>query len=226
MIESSKPIRIRQLSAHLPHDIVIWAEVPLDPSCNNFHPSKSAVTKTYSYYAPLESNAIDLDGVQESLNMLLGQHDFANFGKKDPSRPKSHTVRVLHDADVGILEDEWHGVLRFRFTSDGFLWQQCRRMVTHLLDVGYNRTDPGFTKVLLEANSAVEKPFPQNPHGLVLEHIECPSIPKGKEISSYSLDRFLKHLSALLRNAATQKAVLQGLEESFLESERGTRRGC
>lgn len=169
----------RALNAKLPFDIVVLsvAEVP-----QNFDAQRSAKLKTYTYFllhsdhkSPFLSSFswrvwghLDLEGMQECLDMLVGEHDFTSFKAADSTAKTSvrrieiaHLQRVLlRDLSNGLMgffglagfvnamgaEDNFHpeneggpALIAITLQGPGFLKHMVRNIVGTLLEVGLGR---------------------------------------------------------------------------------------
>jgi tRNA pseudouridine38-40 synthase len=130
---SNKVCNIGELNHFLPEDMGIWAvtQIPLD-----FHPRFDALWKEYRYLYPISpDDSLDLNLIRDGLSILCGPHDFRLFCRKDPSKPDQSTELTLFNAKLEVHPD----YLVFIFRSTHFLWQQIRRMVGFLLDLGSHK---------------------------------------------------------------------------------------
>ena len=215
-LKTEDSINLSQLNAFLPQDIVTWATASLEPSSEFFFPNKVATQKTYTYFAPVNNN-IDINEMRRALEMIKGHHDFSNFAKHDPTRPHQSTLRTLELADVQIQRVGRNTVLMFTFTGDGFLWQMCRRIVSHVLEIGYHTTSLQRTQELLENKTNLAKPSPYDPRGLILRCVDFPNNVNfiNYKRASHFLERFVKLISLYLQDIALKESVLRILKESL-----------
>jgi tRNA pseudouridine38-40 synthase len=152
-----QPVEIqRGLNALLPDDIVVLAAIEVDDS---FHARFSAWSKTYEYRIlnrPVRSalerhhawhirRPLVLAPMQECLQIIQGEHDFAAF-MASGSGVRS-TVRCLYRAELRFPDAEH---LLLVFEGNGFLRQMVRNLVGTIVEVGKGRLSPeGFQRVLL-----------------------------------------------------------------------------
>jgi len=133
----------RALNAVLPADIALWE---LRLAVPGFHPRFDARSRRYRYnvynapardplsgrYSLHVKGAIDVEAMQQGASLLVGEHDFAAFGR--PTQGDS-TVRC-------VLAAEWGGEpprLQFDIEANAFLYRMVRSIVGTLLEVGGGR---------------------------------------------------------------------------------------
>jgi tRNA pseudouridine38-40 synthase len=167
-LKSPKIPILSEINSYLPDSIraLGFTEVP-----DNFQPRKDAELRTYSYFLST-SNDFDLPLAQKTLGMLVGEHDFRNFAKRDTTKEK-RTIKTIEEANiipVGI------NIYQIRISSKSFLWQMVRRIVGHLIEVTDRKSDSKSTLTLLESESVKFKPKAASPENLVLENIHYKGI--------------------------------------------------
>ena len=132
------------LNARLPGDISVRHAEPVDDS---FSARYSARARHYAYrirqalprgayqrqYAWGVRDRLDLDAMQAAAERLVGQHDFAAFGRSP--RPGGHTVRRVHEIKI-VSSGDWVTIL---VAADAFLYGMVRRIAGALVDVGRKR---------------------------------------------------------------------------------------
>lgn len=173
----------RALNAVLPPDIAV---VELGEASDGWHPRFSAKWRHYRYtvlncpvrsplmrrYAHLVTQPLRLDQLQHAADMLLGEHDFASFGRA--MQADETTVRVIHRA-------EWNEVdhlLTFDVVGNAFLRGMVRALVGSMLRVGLSagRPDDQWTvERLTEVLAACDRSKAAAPApacGLCLVHVE------------------------------------------------------
>ncbi|MDL1872798.1 tRNA pseudouridine(38-40) synthase TruA [Deltaproteobacteria bacterium PRO3] len=202
----------RALNAKLPYDIVVLsvAEAP-----GAFDAQKSAKRKTYTYFflhsdhkSPFLSSYswrvwgdLDLEGMQECLDMLVGEHDFASFKAAD-STAKTSVRRIeaarlqrvpLRDVGnslmglfglAGILpalgaEDSFHpeaeagpALIAVTLQGPGFLKHMVRNIVGTLLEVGLRRIGVEEFREILAARDRTRAGATAPAWGLFLVQVE------------------------------------------------------
>lgn len=131
----------RALNATLPDSIAVQSLEETDPA---FHPRFDARSRAYEYTlytAPvrqpllsryawfvLDRKPLNLDVMQQAAARLVGEHDFATFGRPPQGE---NTVRE-------VLRSEFTPgpVLRYHIEANAFLYRMVRRIVAALVRVG------------------------------------------------------------------------------------------
>jgi tRNA pseudouridine38-40 synthase len=163
---------VEALNAVLPDDVAVLAAEAAAP---DFHARHSARARSYRYRlfrrrtpSPFEARRswwyprpIDREALDESVALLLGEHDFRAF---TPADTKHEVFRRT------ILEARWVGAeeaLELEITADSFLRHMVRILVGTMLEL----TPDHLTKLLNEdairANAGTTAP----PWGLYLERV-------------------------------------------------------
>lgn len=147
---------IMALNSRLPHDIRVTdsKRVPQD-----FHARYSCVSKTYEYLvfdgAVLDPflfgrathfyREIDAELMNGLASEFVGRHDFTAFSS--PEKIKGGPVRTVSDFFVSRRED---GIIVFRVSADGFLYNMVRVMVGTLLNAACGKLDASDIRDALE----------------------------------------------------------------------------
>ncbi len=176
----------RALDAVLPPDLAVDA---LGLASEDWHPRFSAKWRHYRYtvlnrpvrsplmrrYAHLVTQPLRLDLLQGAADTLLGEHDFASFGR--PMQAGETTVRVIHRA-------EWNAVdhlLTFDVIGNAFLRRMVRTLVGNMLRVGSSAETVGqsgsqwttsWLAEVLAARDRSKAAAPAPACGLCLMHVE------------------------------------------------------
>jgi tRNA pseudouridine38-40 synthase len=188
LTESALPAMslLRAIGGRLPKDIslVDARDVPL-----GFNASRSAVSKLYRYrvYArrsrPSEEllqrftyhfwHPLDLDGLREAAQSLVGEHDFAAFASKGSVR-ETTVRRVIR---LSIHRHGWQ--VRFDVEGTGFLYNQVRNMVGTLLEVGRGHWPPQLVREILESRDRTKAGPTAPARGLCLQWVryDLPGVP-------------------------------------------------
>ena len=87
---------------------------------------RHAASRTYACYLP--DCAEDISAMRAAGKLFIGKHDFSKYAKDDGRDP----MRVIQRIDVKRKE----GMIEFRVKGESFLWNQVRRMVWALRQVG------------------------------------------------------------------------------------------
>jgi len=147
------------INANLPSDIAV---ADLSASEPDFHPRFDAVWRRYQYRLyhksardPLRDRyswriwpALDHERMQKVADLLIGEHNFAAFGR--PHNSGGRTLRVVSSA---FWEDHADESI-FDIKANGFLYHMVRRLVSFQVDVGLGRRDPESIETLLDNSSA------------------------------------------------------------------------
>ena len=166
----------RALNAVLPRDVSVRTVTPVSAE---FHPRFDACSRRYRYtfynarvrnplmrrYSLHVMDELDIVAMQEATGALVGEHDFAAFGKPPQG---SNTVRC-------VLAAEWSRqspFVIFDIEANAFLYRMVRSVVGTLLEVGRSRLDPeGFRGVLRSCDRSQAGPTLQA-HGLCLMEVK------------------------------------------------------
>lgn len=170
----------RALNAVLPQDVAI---VELGLAEADWHPRFSARRRSYRYtvlnrpvrsplarrYACLVTEPLDLAALRAAAGLLVGEHDFASFGR--PTQGES-TVRVVYAAD-------WHQEgdrFTFDITGNAFLRGMVRSIVGTLLQVGAGRWPVARVSEILAGRERALAAAPAPACGLCLMRVEYESV--------------------------------------------------
>ena len=163
------------LNARLAGDIAVRHAELVDES---FNARYSARARHYAYrirqalprgayqrqYAWGVRESLDLAAMQAAGKRLVGQHDFAAFGRSP--RPGGHTVRRVHEIEIKAAGD-W---ITIAVAADAFLYGMVRRIAGALVDVGRKRRSLDWIDGLLNGSSLGLRLAPSQ--GLVQVRVE------------------------------------------------------
>lgn len=134
---------VRSMNGILPDDVKVKSIKE-----TKLHARFSAKSKTYLYKMyisdidlPLYDNflrvpsTIDFYGMKQASEILIGEHDFANFCASG-SEVQS-TVRTIYDIKWKKIGEELH----FYITGNGFLYKMVRNIVGLLIELGKGKID-------------------------------------------------------------------------------------
>ena len=174
----------RALNAVLPDAVgVQWIqEVP-----ERFHARFSAVSRSYCYtvwnasapsplrarYTYHRSQVLDVAKMQSACELLIGNKDFAAFGRSpdEARKPGPHSsVRTILEARCERHESS----IYFHFTANAFLTGMVRRMVGTLLLVGQERLGLDEFAMIVQRAEKTHPGSAAPPHGLCLVRVEYP----------------------------------------------------
>lgn len=173
---TTKPFYPTLLDSRVPDDmgIIEWAEVDL-----NFHPRWEAGKKTYFYVFPLikeETSELDLNIIREGLKIIEGTHDFRMFSKTDTTKPDKLTEITL---DTAMMKLQKNSII-FKFSAQSFLWEQIRRTVSFMIQLGLHESTIDDLQKLLNPSNHNNPQFHRNkavsPYGLILAEMEFPTV--------------------------------------------------
>ena len=166
----------RALNAVLPVDVAVLAVEDATPS---FHPRYDARSRCYRYtvynatvrwplarrYSLHVSVPLDVELMQQAARSLVGEHDFATFGRPPQGRV---TVRRVLGAEW-TRESIW---LTFDIEANAFLYRMVRSIVGTLLQVGQGGMSvEEFVVALAEGDRSLAGPTAP-PHGLCLMEVK------------------------------------------------------
>jgi tRNA pseudouridine38-40 synthase len=150
------------------------------PAAPGWHARFDARSRTY-VYAILRSpqpdpflagttlyhpEPLDLAAMAEAAGHLVGEHDFASFGRvAEPSMP---TTRTLYEL---VVEGSGE-IVRIRARANAFIQQMVRSLVGTLVHVGEGRIAPDDVVAILAAKDRAEAGPVAPPHGLCLVAVE------------------------------------------------------
>jgi tRNA pseudouridine38-40 synthase len=174
------------LNTRLPRDIVVLdaEEVPL-----SFHSRKSAKRKTYCYairtsrfpdvfhrhYEFYHPTALNVDAMKESLQCLLGEHDFSSFctvrTDKDMRIRTIYEIRLEADYDDDAKAGKL-ARLRLFVRGNGFLYNMVRIIVGTMLQIGEGKRKSSEMRQILETKSRAAAGPTAEAKGLTLWSVE------------------------------------------------------
>ncbi len=171
------PARLqRALNALLSPEVVVW-DARWAPE--GFDARRSASAREYRYRIDLapwpdpftaryvwhRPGELALGPMREAARELLGEHDFASFGR--PHRPGGPTVRRLERLAISRRGDQ----LEIAVRGNAFLHQMVRSIAGTLVRVGEGRMTPEAVAAALEARDRSAAGPVAPPHGLTLERV-------------------------------------------------------
>ncbi|MDQ4077341.1 MAG: tRNA pseudouridine(38-40) synthase TruA [Chloroflexota bacterium] len=175
----SEEALLRALNAMLPEDVAVRS---LARALEGFHPRYDALSRAYIYTVlnspqrqPLlrrvtlhDSRPLDVGLMDEAIRYLVGEHDFATFGRA--TTPSESTTRSILKARVW-REDN---LVRIVVEANGFLYRMVRSIVGSLLPVGRGEQPPTWMAELLAARDRSEAAPVISPQGLCLVSVRYP----------------------------------------------------
>lgn len=152
------PLEINHALRKAGHPIAAWAVARLPAAVN----PRTAIARVYKYVHVMAREHLDTGNIARALHAMTGEHEFKGFTKATiPAGTR--TRRTLDVATLDVDGD----VLTFTFQSQGFLWEQVRRVVAFLLG---NHDAPGLVERVQQVLETGEQPNvePAPPGGLLL----------------------------------------------------------
>ena len=119
------------------------------------------------FHAPTHAHLrgpLDLGAMKEAARSLEGTHDFRAYTVANPER--TTTVRTIREIAIEASGSRF----TLRFTADGFLRYQVRRMAGQLLEIGRGRLPVEAAAGALEPGF-LEARWTAPPGGLILERV-------------------------------------------------------
>ncbi len=176
---------VRGLNAWLPESIVVRRAAEVT---ERFDPRRHASRRTYRYLiynTPIVSplwrgrawhvaEPLDAERMQRAAHVLIGEHDFAAFSRREGVT----TVRRVYRCQVRARPP----LLSIEVEANAFLRQQVRRTVGALVQVGRSRlTVAAFRGLLRRAEPASAGPVAPA-HGLYLMRVRYPGFDLGERM--------------------------------------------
>ena len=150
---------IHTLNAILPPSIRVYAWAPVAPS---FSARFSCRARHYKYF--FSARNLDVDAMRAGAARLVGEHDFRNLCKLDPSKQLTSFRRRILRADISPLDNDnddghhRHGMMHvFDLVGTAFLYNQVRHIMAVLLLVGARLESPSVVSALLNADPSLEE---------------------------------------------------------------------
>lgn len=167
---------LRAMNANLPRDIVALDVTEAAPG---FHPRFSARRRSYRYRIHVSAvpdlfrrdrvwhlvEPLDVVAMDAAAKLLLGEHDFATFGRAPVGE---NTSRTVFEATCRPQDDEvW-----FTITANAFLNRMVRSLMGSIKEVGTGKWQLADFRAALEAKSRGRSATAAPPQGLCLVAVE------------------------------------------------------
>ena len=166
---------LQRINVHLPKNIRCWAYSVVN---NEFHPRYDAIKRIYVYIYSINKNEnLELELMKNASKLFHGLHNFINFAKNDAD-VANYNREILK---IGIEKET--GEILISLDAKSFLWQQCRRITSHLIQVGKKQATIEDTKLLLTTFENTTKPSPLPAENLILTEILYHNINFKEELS-------------------------------------------
>ncbi len=168
------------LNSNLPASIRVMDCYEAAP---DFQPRYDAKRKTYRYTvfngevmppkyrftAVREYRKIDWGKVEQCMELLIGEHDFAAFHSTGSS--EKTTTRILYEAK-SYADPKEPALRHMEFTGNGFLYNMVRILVGTLLDIGCGKRDPKDIELAFQTGNRNLAGPTAPPQGLTLVQVE------------------------------------------------------
>jgi len=175
VVTSLKPIQIlHKLNDKLPATINVLSVESVNP---RFHARHHAEARSYVYVISRRRSALfkrnvwwikdqlNCEAMQKASKLFLGLHDFRSFGRV-MRKDESTKVEIKH---IGIHEQ--YETILIHIVGSHFLWNQVRRMVGVLVEVGRGNMNESHIEQFMKENSDRPSQLTAPPSGLYLEHV-------------------------------------------------------
>ena len=170
---------VMAMNARLPADISVLSARAAEDS---FHPRYDVKYKEYVYliwnkrsrdpflegrcwHCPRPIGDEGLENMRRAAALLVGRQDFASYMAADSKIKDS--IRTVYEAEV----TESDGLIRFRVSADGFLYNMVRIFTGTLMDVAYGRIDPEEITDITRAKDRRKAGSTAPPEGLYLNKV-------------------------------------------------------
>ncbi len=198
---------LSEINSYLPESI---RAIGISRVSSDFHPRRDAVMRTYSYFLAPE-NEFKFSLARKTLIILVGEHDFRNFAKRDTKKERK-TIKTIKTADIFPVGANTYQI---RISSKSFLWQMVRRIIGHLIELDNGKCDSQYTQILLESNTVKFKPKAAPPENLILENVQYKDV--QFHYDQKALQSFQHTLTEHLLTAKAKAALYSFLTEHLKE---------
>lgn len=149
------------LNSALPPSIRVLAWSPV---ADDFSARFACKSRHYKYF--FTSHGLDIEAMRDGAARLVGEHDFRNLCKIDPSKQIASFKRNILRADISPVTclttaDDGHGagqVYVFDLIGTAFLYNQVRHIMAILFLIGTRLEKPWLLTALLNVDAA--HPYP------------------------------------------------------------------
>ncbi|KAG9002519.1 hypothetical protein FRB90_011368, partial [Tulasnella sp. 427] len=186
---------VAMLNAVLPRSIRVLAWSPVT---DDFDARFNCTFRHYKYFfspgippyphlslSPGEDGLLDVSAMQDGAARLVGNHDFRNFCKIDPSKQVENYTRRITHATITPIDTASAGsspsgmpLYVLDLKGAGFLYHQVRHIMAVLFLIGARLESPSIVDTLLDAQRITRKPVYEMADGLPLVLWDC-GYPEG-----------------------------------------------
>lgn len=150
---------VETINRLLPDDIRVLAWAPVSDTFNSRFDCRS---RTYKYFFP--RGKLDLDLMRQGASYFIGEHDFRNFCKLDPSKNITNYKRTVLSLDIrpvappALGASDSTGFFEVELKGTAFLWHQVRCIMSILFLVGQKLERPEIIQDLLNVSKIESRP--------------------------------------------------------------------
>jgi len=177
----SAEVLAKAIGANVPRDIAV---LDVCEARDGFHAIRNAVRKRYRYviqngpiadvfaraYAWYIFGRLDVDGMRDAAQPLLGTHDFSSFEASGSERATS--VRTVTDLMVERRAGDFTDRVVIEIEADGFLYNMVRNIVGTLVEVGRGKQPAEWVADVLAAKDRNVAGMTAPPQGLFLVRVD------------------------------------------------------
>lgn len=177
-------VLLKALNARLPDDIALQELAPHE----GFHPRFDAVLRVYKYTLLVTQqrqpllrshswwvrSALNGEAMQSAASLLVGEHDFAAFGKSARGGSAIRRVETSTWTMEALSPDGRPEQWIYTIAANGFLQHMVRRIVGALVSVGRGKWTVEQFRAAFERAHLLEASALAPPQGLVLAHVIYP----------------------------------------------------
>ncbi|KAF8637135.1 hypothetical protein AX17_003039 [Amanita inopinata Kibby_2008] len=142
------------LNRLLPSTIRVLAWSPVSP---NFSARFSCQYRHYKYFFPPQG--LDIDQMRAAACRIIGEHDFRNLCKLDPTKQITMFKRKITSVTIEPVDiDHPEDIYVFNLIGSAFLYHQVRHIMAILFLVGAGLEHPSVITSLLNVSEGAENP--------------------------------------------------------------------
>ena len=196
----------RVLNSKLPRDVWAWAYAEVS---DDFDPRRHAIRRKYRYV--LNAEDYDISKMRDAAKLMIGEHNFSNFAKKDKNNPHS-TVRKIEKLDIRSTGP----VIKIDIVANAYLWNMIRKIVSALTFVGRNSRPVEWVSLMLDPENYEEGIELAPAYGLVFLDVQYNPEPEWI-IDSYAVKQTNNYF---LREANRFRVISTILEQFIMHHEK------
>jgi len=196
----------RVLNSKLPRDVWAWAYAEV---ADDFDPRRDAIRRKYRYV--LNAEDYDISKMRDAAKLIIGEHNFSNFAKKDKKNPHS-TIRRVEKLDIRSSGP----VIKIDIVANAYLWNMIRKVVSALTLVGKGNRPVEWINQMLNPENYEEGIEPAPAYGLVFLEIQYDPEPEWV-IDNYAIkqtnDYFLREANRFRVSSTILEQFILGKEK-------------